>query len=472
MKSLAAAVCFFGASSSACMRGRAWLYVLVIICYVIGKLGQLAALAPMLSTLSLMAIIISLPAVGSVTRVLTALFLGGGTFMLYWKNVPWSQYLGAFGEMAYLLALIAVVPILSTPVKLGGYGGAIQTTLRGRIASVWGLNCLATTLAFVCGSFMSLAAVPIMISSLGPVVGSYRLRNPVRFMAVAAAYGYVLPILWTPVSGVVGVVLHSLHVDWLSLFPILFVLSVAALCSNWAIFYLLESWGKEQAAPITAEPTQRDTVSPVSRLLQMLLAIVLLVIAIVFLEEWLRIGLVTVVTLVTVPFALAWSAALGQTVGFLKETGSQLVPGLSRMSSQFAIFLSAGYFVKAMHLSGADHTANIMFLSLHDAVGTQLFLILIPIMALIVSFLGLHPLVAIALLGESLKPEVLGINPTQLAITLIGSSVLTYMLGPFSGTLALVQSINQVSTFRLSLWNAPYAAGYFVLLVMTVLYVT
>ncbi len=472
MKSLAAAICFFGASSSACMRGRAWLYVLVIICYVIGKLGQLAALAPMLSTLSLMAIIISLPAVGSVTRVLTALFLGGGTFMLYWKNVPWSQYLGAFGEMAYLLALIAVVPILSTPVKLGGYGGAIQTTLRGRIASVWGLNCLATTLAFVCGSFMSLAAVPIMISSLGPVVGSYRLRNPVRFMAVAAAYGYVLPILWTPVSGVVGVVLHSLHVDWLSLFPILFVLSVAALCSNWAIFYLLEPWGKEQAAPITAEPTQRDTVSPVSRLLQMLLAIVLLVIAIVFLEEWLRIGLVTVVTLVTVPFALAWSAALGQTVGFLKETGSQLVPGLSRMSSQFAIFLSAGYFVKAMHLSGADHTANIMFLSLHDAVGTQLFLILIPIMALIVSFLGLHPLVAIALLGESLKPEVLGINPTQLAITLIGSSVLTYMLGPFSGTLALVQSINQVSTFRLSLWNAPYAAGYFVLLVMTVLYVT
>ena len=273
-------------------------------------------------------------------------------------------------------------------------------------------------------------------------------------------------------SGVVGVVLHSLHVDWLSLFPILFVLSVAALCSNWAIFYLLEPWGKEQAAPIPAEPTQRDTVSPVSRLLQMLLAIVLLVIAIVFLEEWLRIGLVTVVTLVTVPFALAWSAALGQTVGFLKETGSQLVPGLSRMSSQFAIFLSAGYFVKAMHLSGADHTANIMFLSLHDAVGTQLFLILIPIMALIVSFLGLHPLVAIALLGESLKPEVLGINPTQLAITLIGSSVLTYMLGPFSGTLALVQSINQVSTFRLSLWNAPYAAGYFVLLVMTVLYVT
>jgi hypothetical protein len=32
-----------------------------------------------------------------------------------------------------------------------------------------------------------------------------------------------------------------------------------------------------------------------------------------------------------------------------------------------------------------------------------------------------------------------------------------------------VQSINHVSTFRLSLWNAPYAVGYFLLLAATIL---
>jgi len=89
-------------------------------------------------------------------------------------------------------------------------------------------------------------------------------------------------------------------------------------------------------------------------------------------------------------------------------------------------------------------------------------------MALLASFLGMHPLVMMALLGESLKPEVLGINSTQLAVTMIGSAVLTYMAGPFSGTLGLVQSINHVSTFRLSLWNAPYALGYHLLLAVTI----
>ncbi|OIQ93986.1 hypothetical protein GALL_240810 [mine drainage metagenome] len=465
MSAAAAKLTLAPEGASAGNQVRTGLYASVVLCYLVLKIGHLTILAPVLSGVSLLAILASLPAAGWATRILTGLFLGSGTWMLQQKGIAWPQQLGAFGEMAYLLALFAVVPVLSAPVKLGGYSQAIQTVLRGRIAGVFGLNCLATTLAYVCGSFMSMAAVPIMMTSLEPVVGSYPVANKVRFMSVAATYGYVLPILWTPVSGVVGVVLYSLHGDWLSVFPTLFALSIASLCANWAIFYLLEVRGRASPAPIEAEAAA----SPVPRLLQMLLGIVLLVISIVLLEQWLQIGLVTVVTLASVPFALAWSAVLGQAGRFLKDTGGQLLTRLPRMADQFAIFLSAGYFAKAMHLSGVDHTANLMFLHLHGAMGTRLFLILMPVMALIASFLGVHPLVAIALLSESLKPEVLGITSTQLAITLIGSSVLTYMLGPFSGTLGLVQSINQVSTFRLSLWNAPYAAGYFMLLVATIM---
>lgn len=139
------------------------------------------------------------------------------------------------------------------------------------------------------------------------------------------------------------------------------------------------------------------------------------------------------------------------------------------MTDQFAIFLSAGFFSGAMHLSGYDHAANTLFLHLHDALGTRPFLLLMPVMALVAAFLGVHPLVAIALLGESLKPEVLGIAVMPLAIALIGSAVLTYMIGPFSGTLGLVQSLNGVSTFRLGLWTAPYAAVYLLLLALTLL---
>jgi hypothetical protein len=451
-------------------QGRAWLYVAVVLCYLIARVGQLAALTPVLSALALIAIMVSLPASGWATRLLSTLFLAGGTWMLVSNDLGWLDVFGAFGEMAYLLALFVVLPVCSVPVKIGGYSGAIQTVLRGRIRGVFQLNCLVTALSFVCGSFMSMAAVPIMMTSMEPVVKAYPIRHSERFIAVSTVYGYALPILWTPVSGVVGVIVYTLHVDWLTLFPVLFALSIACLLANWIIFYFMELRGPA-AQTLEHAPTPGGATSPIPRLMQMVLAIVLLIVSIVLMASWLHIGLITVVTLIAIPFSLAWSAVIGKVGAFVGEARLQMAVRLPRMADQFAIFLSAGFFAHAMRLSGIDHEANAMFLHLHDALGTVPFLLSMPPMALLASFLGMHPLVLIALLAESLKPEVLGIGSMQLAVAMIGSAVLTYLAGPFSGTLGLVRSINQVSTFRLSLWNAPYAVGYVMLLSATILLV-
>jgi hypothetical protein len=326
---------------------------------------------------------------------------------------------------------------------------------------------VVTVLAYLCGSFMSLAAVPIMMTSLAPVVGGYPLRDPQRFATVATTYGYVLPILWTPVSGVVGVVLHSLHLEWTALLPMLVGLSIAALLLNWALFWLIELRGRP-VATVPVPPmstTDPPSLSPALRhLSQMLLGIVLMVGLIAVFDRLLKIGMLTVVTLLAIPFSLAWSMALGKGIAFTQAAALHMTSRLPRLADQFAIFLAAGFFVSAMHLSGIDDVVNQAFLALHQTLGTRLFLLLMPLMALAAAVAGVHPLVAIALLGQSLKPDVLGIDVRLLALTLIGSSVLTYMLGPFSGTLGLMQSLTRIPGYRLALWNLPYAVGYLALL--------
>lgn len=392
--------------------------------------------------------------------------------MLMQRGTSWSEYLSSFGDMAYLLALLALVPVLSTPVKLGGYSDAIQTVLHYRIRGVFQLNCLVTALAFVCGSFMGLAAVPILMTALRPIAMRYPIRDRERFIVVATVYGYSLPVLWTPMSGVLGVILYTLKVDWLELFPVLFTVSALSLLANWLIFYFLELRGSPvpTADSGDANGDRADDRSSLLRLIEMALAIVLLILTTVILERWVPIGLITIVTLVAIPYALLWSTAIGAGRSFLAETRSQMSISLPRMADQFAIFLSAGFFTRAMQLSGFGETLNLMFVQLHDALGAAVFLLLMPPMALAASFLGIHPLVLMALLGESLRPEILGISPVRLCVAMLGSAVLTYMAGPFSGTLALVQSINQVSSFRLSLWNAPYALGYFLILATAIVF--
>lgn len=451
---------------------RGLLYLAAIGVFLLARLAHLPSLTPVASVLALLCILVSLPACGPVARTLTLLFLAGGYLMLWRAGVDWPQYLLAHGDMLYLLALFAVLPLLSIPVQLGAYGDSIETVLRSRISGLFQLNCLVTVLAYLCGSFMSLAAVPIMMTSLAPVVGSYPLRDPQRFAAVATTYGYVLPILWTPVSGVVGVVLHSLHLEWTALLPLLIGLSVAGLLLNWALFWLIELRGQPATIvpALPAPATDQPALGPaVQHLAQMLLGIVLMVGLIAVFDRLLKIGMLTVVTLLAIPFSLAWSISMGKGVAYSRAAMLHMTSRLPRLADQFAIFLAAGFFVSAMHLSGVDHAVNQAFLALHQTLGTRLFLLAMPLMALAAAMAGVHPLVAIALLGQSLKPEVLGIDVELLALALIGSSVLTYMLGPFSGTLGLMQSLTRISGYRLALWNLPYAVGYVALLAAAIL---
>jgi len=449
---------------------RGLLYLAAIVVFLLASLAHLPALMPLASVLALLCIVVSLPACGPVARALTLLFLTGGYLMLWRAGVGWPQYLLAHGEMLYLLALFAVLPLLSIPVQLGAYGSSIETVLRSRISGLFQLNCVVTVLAYLCGSFMSLAAMPIMMTSLAPVVSAYPLRDPQRFATVATIYGYVLPILWTPVSGVVGVVLHGLHLEWTALLPMLIGLSLAGLLLNWALFWLIELRGRPAAITPAPQATHQPPTGPALRhLAQMLLGIVLMVTLIAVFDRLLKVGMLTVVTLLAFPFALGWSMALRKGRAFMHLAAQHMTSRLPRLADQFAIFLAAGFFVSAMHLSGVDHTVNQAFLALHQALGTRLFLLAMPLMALAAAMAGLHPLVAIALLGQSLKPDVLGIDAQLLALALIGSAVLTYMLGPFSGTLGLMQSLTRISGYRLARWNLPYAVGYVALLAIAIL---
>jgi hypothetical protein len=448
---------------------RTSLYALAVSLYLVAAVARArGALTPVLSALSLVAILVALPACARLSRALAAAFLAGGSFLLWHSGCSWSQYLGAYGEMLYLLALFAVVPVLTVPIRLGGYGEAIQAVLRGRVRTVFQLNCFVTTLSFVCGAFVNMAAVPIMMASMGPAVERYPLQDKVRFTAVSATYGYVLSILWTPVSGVVGLVVSTLHVEWLALLPALLALSVAGLVCNWIVFYLFEAAKRVEPAAQELAAAASGARSPGARLLQLLACLGVLLVTIGLLERLIPVGFTTIVTLAAAPFALVWCAALGRGWSFLSEARRQLGTRLAGMSDQFAVFLSVGFFTSALHISGADHGVNLVILQLRDALGAQAVLMLLPLMAVAISFIGVHPLAAIGVLAESLKPEVLGITPTRIAISLVGGSALTYLLGPFSGTLGLVQSINHVSTYRLSWWNASYAVAFFVLLTIAI----
>ncbi|MDO8298986.1 hypothetical protein [Lacisediminimonas sp.] len=449
---------------AAVRRARTTLYSLLIIAFVLLRVFGLKAAAPALSVLTIASILVSLPALSRIALGLSLLFLVSGTAMLWSTGITFTGYVGAYGQMAHLVALFCLVPILAIPVRLGGYGDAISTVLRGRVGSLSRLNMLITSLAYVCGSFMTMAAIPIMISSLRPVVERYPLRDRVHFIATSTTCGHLMSLLWSPVSGVLAAILTGLRVSWFDVVPVMVPLSIVILVVNWLLFRLLEKGSGEPLPPVADAPTPIQLVQARNRLLQLGLVIVMLVFVMVGLEQLLHLGLVTVVVIACIPFTLAWSLLIGQARPFVRTTLHDMSVRMPRMAEMFAIFLCGGFFASALNLSGYVHEANVGLLALREMLGPRPFLMALPLVALMGSMVGLHPLVAMAILAEALKPEVLGIAPHHLAIALTGGALLTYMLGPFGGTLGLVSTFTNMSTWRLSWWNLPYGISYLLLL--------
>lgn len=451
---------------AALTRLRTGCYALLILCWVLTRLWGAPLASHALSLATIVTLALSLPALRGMAAVLSIFFLLSGAAMLWTAQVTPMVWLQSFGQMAHLVALFSLVPLLALPVRLGGYGQAMSTLLAGRLSGMSALNRLVSLLAYACGAFMTMATIPIMFSSLKPVLAQMEERDRARFVAVSITVPHLLAMLWSPVSGVLAAILTGLKVSWFAVVGVMLPLSVLSLLACWLVFAFTDRQAR-QVLSASAAPALQDIATARAKLLQFVVVILLLVAITIGLDQALHPGLVTSVVLTLIPFTLAWAIAIGHGRQFLPAAVADLGQRLPRMSEMFSIFLAGGFFASALNTSGTLHQLNQAVLDFNHMLGPTGFMLTVPVLAAAAGFVGLHPLVTMAILAESLRPELLGIPSNHLAIALTGGALLTYMSGPFGGTVGLVSSFAGVSPWRVVGWSLPYAMTYLVLLLVT-----
>src|SRR5699024_9630138 len=119
-----------------------------------------------------------------------------------------------------------------------------------------------------------------------------------------------------------------------------------------------------------------------------------------FIESHVQYDFLLIVTLVIIPFSFIWSIILGKTKGFLTSLKDHFNHQLPKMKNQFFIFLSAGFLISAVRLSGSDYHINEWVSGFSFFIGTEVFLTLLPLVPLAMAFLGFHPIISLSLLAE------------------------------------------------------------------------
>lgn len=437
----------------------------VIFLYLLSTLMPQLDLSVILSILCFAIVVSTIWRAKRLVQILGGTFLTIGVALLWSSGAHWTDYILSFGPMLDLLTMFILIPVLGIPIKLGRYGDVIVQIIKRKVKGSGRLYILTSTFSYCFSIFMNLATLPMTYYSIRPSLEFFTVQNKERFMSRAITRGFAMPLLWAPVTPIVGIVITVTGVSWVSILPYVVPLSILGLGIDW---YIGTRRSKQISIPgqssttanETAATIEADTQQTPNRLFHIFLAIVLFIVIISIAEAQFHYSFLVLVSLVVIPFSFMWSVLIKKG----KEFGSQLVDHVLTfsvsMKDQFFIYLSAGFLISTINVSHTNELLHDWIMMFIDKAGVEIFLILLPLIPLAFAFLGLHPAVSLALMVEGLNPTALGINLHILTVAMLAGAVSAFLIGPFNATLGLMSNLTKVSSYKVSNWNMSFTTLY------------
>lgn len=454
-----------------------YLFAVAILVHLFSQFFALEWIQYLVSMLAIACIVSTIFQVRPFVRILGIVFLSLGFGMLWTSSASGIQYGLSFGEMLNLLSLFALVPILALPIRWGNYAASVQKMIQRSIGHSHQLYMVSSGFAFLLSSFMSVATMPMMYYSIRTSVDMFPIKNSVRFMCRSITRGFCMPLLWTPVTPIVGIVIEMTQVDWGAMLRIMLPLSLLGLFLDWVTTMLRAPRASKNDPEIKqpqseAAATEETAVTPKrpGRLVHIFVAVLFINLLIWLGEQYFDLGFLLIVTLLVIPFSFAWCWFLGVGKDYPKGLKQHMDTHFLKMKDQFYIFLSAGFFLTAIQVSGMNEEINAVLFQVKQFLGNGVFITLVPLIPFALAFSGIHPAVALALVAQALDPQALAIHPEILTVAMLGGAVPAFLMGPYNATLGIMSNIVDESNFKLSYWNAPFTVVYIVMIMLALVF--
>ena len=356
--------------------------------------------------------------------------------------------------------LLAVVPLVSRVLdKRGHIAAVVQLTERFSRSAT---QAVITVTGHLVGSVALLTVVPI----LGDFLEVRSMPRPVRYaFSQSIVRGFVSSLTWTPNSGAMGVVLVATNLQWVSLIRILAPVSLLGL-----LFAVL--WGEvvrrldERRGPAgshQASMGRSGASAPFTssgRLGELALFVVGVFGSIMVLEQTLDTDILRIVPFVITTASLLLFGIVNQWrtgVASLVEHFSTRIP---LQAGEVGIILSAGVLGAVVEDVGAAGPILDQIRLLVGTAGVPFFVVL-PLLIVVLSFLGIAPVVGVALVAAGMPLEGTGLAAEVYASALLLGSGAAVLVSPVTPTMLMASSYAGRTPLRFGLvGNGLYAVAY------------
>ena len=462
-------------------------------CFGIGYIANVflaQSLLALINTITLiLAVILSFIATKGSTRMIAAVLFIVGAFLLFYTQAPLDVWEKALLENGYLLAMFIMVPLISLPVRYGGYNESLEALFDRFGNSKSRFYGLVSVMTAFLGVLVSIASVPLPCE----VARSSHFAANARILATALSRGFITCLFWAPTTATIALSLQLTGANWLSVLPLGLLFAIIAGFIGWIMTTIRENLiarrsqlntslsknkndthidanlNSSSLHPSKYEVTSHQPHSGVfdrKKIIELVLFSVLYIVAVMLVGQCLRISIIVAVALMSILIPIIWMVAIKRVTLFKQKVKDEYVAvKLPNVKGQMILFTAAGVLASGISYSGVGEMAVTTLLQITNG-GALEATILVMILALVCSAFGVHPLVYTTVIGGSLTAAQLGVSPVYMALLLAMGWALGNAVCPTSANSIAVSQLVERSPFKLALnWNVSYVLVSTVILV-------
>lgn len=334
-----------------------------------------------------------------------------------------------------LLSLITLAPLLSIPLRLGGFFNSISVLLRNLLLQPKKLYAGITGTLFLLTPILNLGSVRIINEFLE------ELKLPSALSAKGYLVGFATAVMWSPYFASVSLVLLYLNIPYKDYIIYGIGLSLLSLVIGNILFAFWEKrhpLTKDSGVMVPLEKAHQK------QLVKLVFFVILLIGSCLAIENITHWSMIVIVCLVSIIIPLLF--------GIVSRRWDELIPRLvdfrdrtvSMLNNEIMLFMSAGMLAFAMKgTAAANGVSDFLTVLAHQSI--LLFAIAVMVIVLCITYIGIHQIAAVGALAMQLNAAELGISNISLALLLLLTWSISTALSPFSGLNLMVSRIAGVS---------------------------
>jgi len=340
-----------------------------------------------------------------------------------------------------LISLITLAPLLSIPLKLGGYFESVSHLLHNLLNQPRKLFAGITSTLFLLSPILNLGSVRIINDFLED------LKLPSPMIAKGYVVGFATAVMWSPYFASVSLVLHYLNIPYKEYIIYGIGLSLLSLIVGNLLFVVWEKRNPMSLGGSSSIAIEKDVRN---RMIKLVLFVIILMGTCLLIESLTKWSMIVIVCLVSIIVPLLYgivSSDWKRMTPLLVDFRDRNVP---MMNNEIMLFMSAGMLAFAMKGTSVMNGISMFLVSLANQ-SFILFAVAIMVIVLSITYIGVHQIAAVGALAMQLSTVDLGMSKMALAMVLLLTWATSTALSPFSGLNLLVSRFAHVSGIKVGL---------------------